>query len=389
MMREKLSQAVKAIPPSVIGRASYRFHDSQDVISMGIGEPDFTTPDEICQAALNDAQAGHTHYTSSRGDPELLEELARYINRLYGVTLNPENLLITTGGMGGLIAFFRTVLDPGDEVLVPEPYFAVYGRNIEFAGGTMIPIPTSFEDGHNLRIEAVERAISPRSKVLLLNSPNNPTGAVIPGSTLRELARLAQEKDLLVLSDEVYNRFIFDGRTHESIYTLPGMAERTCVVDSFSKSFAMTGWRLGWAFGPEWLMSVMRMVAGYSTISASSVSQRAALAALRLDPAVVEGMVQEFGRRVDLVYQSLQSMPGVMVHKPAGTFYIFPNIGEITTDSRDFASRLLEQEQVVVFPGVAFGPSGKSCLRLACTVPKPKLEQAMERLSRFINDYTG
>jgi len=356
---------------------------------MGIGEPDFTTPDEISQAALNDAQAGHTHYTSSRGDPELLEELGGYIYGLYGLTLNPENLLITTGGMGGLIAFFRTVLDPGDEVLVPEPYFAVYGRNIEFAGGTMVPIPTSFEDGFNLRIEAVERAISPRSKVLLLNSPNNPTGAVVPGSTLRELARLAQEKDLLVLSDEVYNRFIFDGQTHESIYTLPGMAERTCVVDSFSKSFAMTGWRLGWAFGPEWLMSVMRMVAGYSTISASSVSQRAALAALRLDPAVVEGMVQEFGRRVDLVYQSLQSMPGVMVHKPAGTFYIFPNIGEITTDSRDFASRLLEQEQVVVFPGVAFGPSGKSCLRLACTVPKPKLEQAMERLSRFINDYTG
>jgi aminotransferase len=388
MMREKLSQAVKAIPPSVIGRPSYRFHDSQDMISLGIGEPDFTTPEEVCHAALNDARAGHTHYTSSRGDPELIEELAGYINGLYGVKLDPENLLITTGGMGGLIAFFRTILDPGDEVLVPEPYFAVYGRNIEFAGGTMVPIPTDFEDGYNLRIEAVERAISHRSKVLLLNSPNNPTGAVIPGSTLRELARLAQEKDLLVLSDEVYNRFIFDGQTHESIYTQPGMAERTCVIDSFSKSFAMTGWRLGWAFGPEWLMSAMRMVAGYSTISASSVSQRAALAALRLDPAVVENMVDEFGRRVDLVYQSLQSMPGIKVHKPAGTFYIFPHIGEITTDSRDFATRFLEREQVVVFPGAAFGPSGQSCLRLACTVSKPKLEQAMERLSRFINDYT-
>ena len=151
----------------------------------------------------------------------------------------------------------------------------------------------------------------------------------------------------------------------------------------------MTGWRLGWVFGPEWLMSAMRMVAGYCTISASSVSQRAALAALRLDQSVVEDMVREFGRRVDLVYQSLQSMPGVRVHKPVGTFYLFPNIEEITTDSREFASRLLEQEQVVVFPGAAFGPSGESCLRLACTVSKPRLEQAMERLSRFINDYAG
>jgi aspartate/methionine/tyrosine aminotransferase len=388
MMREKLSQAVKAIPPSVIGRPSYRFHDSQDMISMGIGEPDFTTHEEIYRAALNDARDGHTHYTSSRGDPELLEELAVYIKGRYGVTLNPENLLITAGGMGGLIAFFRTVLDPGDEVLVPEPYFAVYGRNIEFAGGTMVPIPSHFEDGYALKIEAVERAISPRSKVLLLNSPNNPTGAVIPGSTLMELARLAREKDLLVLSDEVYNRFIFDGQTHESIYTQPGMAERTCVIDSFSKSFAMTGWRLGWAFGPEWLMSPMRMVAGYSTISASSVSQRAALAALRLDPTVVDTMVKEFGSRVDLVYQSLQSMPRIRVHKPAGTFYIFPNIGEITSDSREFASRLLERAQVVVFPGAAFGPSGQSSLRLACTISKPMIEQAMERLSRFISDYT-
>jgi len=388
-MKEKLSQAIKAIPPSVIGRPSYRFHEAQDVISLGIGEPDFTTPEAVCQAALADAQAGHTHYTSSQGDPELLEALAAYINETYGLALNPLNILVTAGGMGGMIAFFQAVLDPGDEVLAPEPYFAPYLRNIEFAGGKMIPIPTRFEDKFRLGIESVEQAISPRSKVLLLNSPNNPTGMVIPSSTLRELARLARENDLLVLSDEVYNRFVFHDRPHESIYTLPEMAERTVVIDSFSKTFAMTGWRLGWAFGPEWLINAMRVVAGYSTISACSVSQRAALAALRLDPNTIEGMIKTFGRRLDLVYQHLQHIPGVKAHKPEGTFYLFPNIREVTSDSRDFASKLLQKEQVVVFPGAAFGSSGEGCIRLACTVPEPKLEHAMKRLRRFIENYAN
>ena len=387
-VKERLSQTIKAIPPSVIGRVSYRFHSSQDVISLGIGEPDFTTPDEVCLAALSDARAGHTHYTSSRGDPELLEALQGYINDLYGVDLSEGNILVTMGGMGGLIAFFRAVLDHGDEVLVPEPHFAVYGRLISFSGGNMVQIPTHFEDGFRLHIEAVEEAITPRSKVLLLNSPNNPTGVVIPDSTLQELAQLAVERDLLVISDEVYNRFIFDGQKHRSIYAYPGMAERTCVIDSFSKTFAMTGWRLGWVFGPEWLIEGMGMVTGYSTISPSSVSQRAALAALRLDPNVVESMIQEFGKRVDLVFDHLQSMPGVRVHKPAGTFYIFPNIEAFTKDSREFTRRFLEEEQVVVFPGSAFGPSSEGCLRLACTVPEPKLGQAMARLSRFIKGFS-
>ncbi|MBW2324133.1 MAG: pyridoxal phosphate-dependent aminotransferase [Deltaproteobacteria bacterium] len=383
-MKEKLSQALKAIPPSVIGRPSYRFHEAQEVISLGIGEPDFTTPAEVCLAALTDAQAGHTHYTSSQGDPELLNALAEYINNSYNLALNPSNILVTAGGMGGMIAFFQAVLDPGDEVLVPEPYFAPYQRNIEFAGGTMIPIPSRFENGFNLSIEAVEKAISVRSKAILLNSPNNPTGMMIPGPTLRKLARIAREKDLIILSDEVYNRFIFNEQPHQSIYTLPEMAERTVVIDSFSKTFAMTGWRLGWAFGPEWLISAMRVVAGYSTISASSVSQRAALAALRLDPDIVEGMIKTFGRRLDLVYQHLQTIPGIKVHKPDGTFYLFPNIEEVTTDSRDFTSKLLEQEQVVVFPGAAFGSSGEGCVRLACTVSETRIEQAMKRLRRFI-----
>ncbi len=388
-MKEKLSQTIKSIAPSVIGRPSYRYHEAQEVISLGIGEPDFTTPAAVCKAALTDAESGHTHYTSSQGDPELLEALAEYINDSYGLALNTSNILVTAGGMGGMIAFFQAVLDPGDEVLVPEPYFAPYLRNIEFAGGKMVPLPTKFEDKFRLNIDSIENAITPRTKVLLLNSPNNPTGMVLPSSTLDKLARLVRKNDLLILSDEVYNRFIFHGQPHKSIFTLPKMAERTVVIDSFSKTFAMTGWRLGWAFGPEWLITAMRIVAGYNTISASSVSQRAALAALRLDKDVVQNMIDVFGKRMELAYQHLQAMPGVKIHKPAGTFYLFPNIREITSDSRDFTTKLLKKEQVVVFPGAAFGASGEGCLRLACTVPEPKLEQAMQRLRRFIEGFTA
>jgi len=385
-MKDKLSRLVRDIPPSVIARRSSSGTEPREVISLGIGEPDFGTPEEVCLAALNDARSGHTHYTSAHGDPELVKALVEHINAFYGLSLDPANVLVTNGGMGGLNAFFRAVLDPGDQVLVPEPHFAMYRRNIEFAGGEVVHVPTGFEDGWRLTVEAVERAITPRAKALLLNSPNNPTGAVIPGSTLKELARLVQEKDLLVISDEVYNRFLFNGRPHESIYNQPGMEERTCVLDSFSKTFAMTGWRLGWAFGPSWLIRGMLMVAAYDTISASSISQRAALAALRLDPAVVALMVKEFGRRLDLAYKRLSGMPGVKVHKPAGTFYIFPNFEEYTADSQDFARKLLDRWQVVTLPGASFGPSGTSCLRMACTVPEPKLHEAMDRLENFLGD---
>jgi aspartate/methionine/tyrosine aminotransferase len=244
------------------------------------------------------------------------------------------------------------VLEPGKEALVPEPHFPSYKAQIAFAGGEMVYIPTSFEDGFILRPEAVEKVLTPKTKILIVNTPNNPTGSVIPGQVLDDLAEIAVEHDLLVLSDEVYDRLVFKGR-HESIYTRPGMPERTVVVNSFSKTFAMTGWRLGYAYGPAWLIEEMLKVVTYQTSCASSVSQRAALAALRADQGQFEVMWREFRERCDLAFKRLKKMPGIRVHPTAGSFYVFPNITEITSDCERFALDLLAQEQVVVVPGEA------------------------------------
>jgi aspartate/methionine/tyrosine aminotransferase len=383
-MKSKISTAVSQIPLSGIREMWKRAAEYDNFISLGIGEPDFNTPKEICHQALQDAIRGTTHYTQSQGDPELIEAIQLYLHEHLGEDLSTSQIVVTTGGVGGLTSFFRTVLDPGDEVLLPEPYFPPYRHHIEWVGGRVIHVQTCFENGFVPTPEALEAAITPSTKVLLLNSPNNPTGAVIPAETLDNIARIALERDLLVLSDEVYERLLFDARTHESIWKRPGMRERTVVVHSFSKSFAMTGWRIGYAFGPEWLIESMIKVVSSTTSCAPSVSQRAALAALRLDAEVIDAMVEEFRVRRERAYQVLEQLPGVRVHKPGGTFYMFPDIYQITQDSRQFALDLLKEEQVVVVPGEAFGPSGKGCVRIALTVNQEVLKEALERIRRFI-----
>jgi aminotransferase len=385
-MKDKIATSVRNIVPSVIREMSLKAAAYKDVISLGIGEPDFDTPGEISQGALDDALNGYTHYTPSRGYTDLLQELSRSIKEHSGLELDDSQLLITHGGMGGLTACLRAVLEPGEEALVPEPHFPSYGAQIAFAGGEMVYIPTSFEDGFILRPESVEKALTPKTKILIVNTPNNPTGSIIPGQVLDDLSEIAVERDLLVLSDEVYDRLVFKGR-HESIYTRPGMSERTVVVNSFSKAFAMTGWRLGYAYGPAWLIEEMLKVVTYQTSCASSISQRAALAALRAEKGQFEAMWTKFRERCDLVFKRLKKMPGIRVHPTAGSFYVFPNIAEITPDCERFALDLLAQEQVVVVPGVAFGPSGKGCVRLACTVNKDRLAEAMDRLERFVRRY--
>ena len=383
-MKSKISTAVSQIPLSGIREMWKRAAEYENFISLGIGEPDFNTPEEICRQALEDATRGATHYTQSQGDPELIAAIQRYLRERLGEDFSTGQIIVTTGGVGGLTSFFRTVLNPGDEVLLPEPYFPPYRHHIEWVGGKAVHVQTHFDNGFVPTPEALEAAITPSSKVVLLNSPNNPTGAVIPADTLDGIARIVVERDLLVLSDEVYERLLFDGRTHESIWKRPGMKERTVVVHSFSKSFAMTGWRIGYAFGPEWLIESMIKVVSSTTSCAPSVSQRAAVAALRLDPRVVRAMVEEFSVRRDQAYEVLGKLPGVRVHKPGGTFYMFPDFSQITQDSGQFALDLLKEEQVVVVPGEAFGPSGKGCVRIALTVNQEVLNDALERIHRFI-----
>jgi aminotransferase len=385
-MKSKISKAVSQIPLSGIREMWKRAEEYDNFISLGIGEPDFDTPNEISNQALQDAIRGATHYTQSQGDPELIKAIQIYLHESLGEDFSTGQIVVTTGGVGGLTSFLRTVLDPGDEVIVPEPCFPPYRHHIEWVGGKVVHVQTRFENGFVPTPEDLEAAITPFSKVLLLNSPNNPTGAVIPADTLDSIARIVLERDLLVLSDEVYERLLFDGRTHESIRTRPGMKERTVVVHSFSKSFAMTGWRVGYAFGPEWLIESMIKVVSSTTSCAPSVSQRAALAALRLDPQVIHAMIEEFCTRREQAYEVLRQLPGVRVHKPGGTFYIFPDISQITRDSRQFALGLLKEQQVVVVPGEAFGPSGKGCLRIALTVNQELMKQALERIHRFIRN---
>jgi len=387
-MEEKVSQVVRQSAPSVIREMFQRAAALDGVISLGIGDPDFHTPEAICRAALADALKGHTHYASSQGDPELLAELASHLNRLHGFGVEPSQLLITSGGMGGLAACMRALLDPGDEVILPEPYFPDYEAHVAFAGGRLALVPTGAEEGFVPQPAAVAAALSPRSKVLLITSPNNPTGAVIPLEVLEELARLAVERDLVVVSDEVYARLTYDG-PHRSIRNLPGMAERTVVIGSFSKAFAMTGWRLGWAVCPPWFTPHLLNVVTHNTSCASSVSQRAALAALRQPDAVVEAMAREFGRRCRTAYETLSKAPGVTLSPPRGSFYLFPKIGCIQGPAREFCLELLEKERVAAVPGESFGPSGRGCVRLACTVAEPRLSQALERLARFIRYYAA
>ena len=385
-MEHRVSRCVRDIVPSVIREMSDRAAAYQGVISLGIGEPDFDTPRQICTEALNDAVGGHTHYAASKGDPALVSALVSFINGSCGLGLDRSHVVVTHGAMGALNASLRVALEPGDEVLVPEPHFPSYTAMISFMGGKMVWVPTDFDDGFVLRPERVEAAITPRTRVLLVNSPNNPTGSVMPADVLDELARVAVAHDLLVISDEVYDRLVYRGG-HESIYTRPGMSERTVVVNSFSKTFAMTGWRIGYCYGPPWFMAQVVKVVAYYTSCASSVGQRAALAALGADPGQFEAMASRFDARCRYVYERLSAMKGVRVHPPAGSFYIFPDVTGITGDSTGFAMELLDRERVVVVPGSAFGPSGRGCVRISCTVDMPLLVEAMDRIERFIERF--
>jgi len=382
-MREKISKSVREVGKSIIREMSIRASAYDNVISLGIGEPDFDTPEEVCNAALQDALKGFTHYTPSRGYEDLIAALLDYIEASRGLRLNPEQLTITHGGMGALTAVLKAILDPGDEVILLEPHFPAYRAQVAFCGGRTVPVPTSFEDGFVVDPPRVEKAITSHTKALLINSPNNPTGSVIPTNVLDELARLAVENDLFVISDEVYDRLVFDG-THESIYTRPGMRERTVVINSFSKAFSMTGWRIGYCYGPEWLIDEVVKVATFFNSCPNSVGQRAALSALRMKQTVFDEMAAEYEARCQLVYGRLETMPGIKVHPSQGSFYLFPNVEEIMEDATRFALELLDREQVVVIPGEAFGSSGKGCVRISCTVNQAQLSEAMNRFERFV-----
>jgi aminotransferase len=382
-MRDFVSKRVQDIPPSGIRRFFDIAATMNDVISLGVGEPDFVTPGPVLESGIQSLRRGETHYTSNSGILELREGVSAYIARLYGIEYHPENeLLITVGVSEALYLVMTTILNPGDEVIVPEPCFVSYMPEVSLAGGVPVAVPTRVEDNFQVTAAAIEAAITPRTKAILIGYPNNPTGAVLSRQTLNEIAQLAARHDLFVISDEIYDRLVY-GVPHTQFATLDGMRERTVVLSGFSKSHAMTGWRIGYAAGPAAIIGAMRKVHQYTIMSAPTTAQVAAIDALRHGEPEVEAMRAEYDRRRKLMVGGFNEL-GLPCFEPLGAFYAFPKITVSGMDDSTFAEQLLHEERVAVVPGSAFGVSGAGHVRACYATAYEKIEEALERIRRFM-----
>jgi aminotransferase len=383
-MRNFISQKVESVPPSGIRRFFDIAATMQDVISLGIGEPDFVTPSNILQAGIKSLADGDTHYTSNSGTAELRRAISGYIARLYGLEYNPDSeILVTVGVSEALYLIMTAILDAGDEVIVPEPCFVAYMPEVTLAGGTPVAVATRFEDNFEVSAEAIAAAITPRTKAILIGYPSNPTGAVMPRHKLEAIASLAEKHDLLVISDEIYDRLVY-GQPHTQFASLPGMRDRTVVLSGFSKSHAMTGWRIGYAAGPKDMVAAMRKVHQYTIMSAPTTAQAAALEAILSAEPDVHMMVEEYDRRRKLIVSGFNAL-GLTCFEPRGAFYAFPRITASGMSETDFAEHLLQEERVAMIPGSAFGDSGIGYCRASYATAYEKIEEALVRLRRFMD----
>jgi aminotransferase len=379
-----LAQRVREVPPSGIRKFFEIVATMTDVISLGIGEPDFDTPRGIIEAGVESLREGRTHYTSNYGTMELRRALASHLRRLYGVEYDPKDeLLITVGASEAVDLALRATCDEGDEVILHEPCYVAYVPAIVFAGGRTVHVPTRFEDDFALDPALVEAAITPRTKALFLGYPCNPTGAVLPDDVQDELAAIAERYDLLVYSDEIYDRLAYGSYRHRAFSALPGMRERTILMGGFSKAYAMTGWRIGWLAAPAPIIEGILKIHQYTIMTAPTVAQDAALAALVDGEPDVARMLGEYDRRRRLVVDAFNAM-GLETFEPRGAFYAFPRITSTGLDSETFSRRLLEEEHVAVIPGGAFGPSGAEHVRACYATSYERLEEAMSRIARFV-----
>jgi aminotransferase len=381
-MRDFVAQNIKAVPPSGIRRFFDITATMDDVISLGIGEPDFDTPPAIVRAGIHSLETGETHYTSNSGILELRVALANHLERLYGLSYDPETeLLITVGVSEALHLALAATVEYGDEVIVPEPCFVSYNPEVVFAGGVPKNIRTSVEHDFQVLAPQVEAVITARTKALLLGYPNNPTGAVMSRERLLDIARLAEAHDLLVISDEIYDRLVY-GAEHTCFASLPGMRQRTVLLGGFSKAYAMTGWRIGYAAAPAEVLAAMRKVHQYTIMSAPTTAQHAALAALEHGEEAVQEMIARYDRRRRLIVDGLNDI-GLTCFEPKGAFYAFPSIGATGMSDEEFSERLLIEEKVACVPGSAFGTCGAGHVRCSYATAYDKIEQALEHMARF------
>jgi aminotransferase len=379
-----LSDKVRSLKPSGIRRFFDMLAEMNDVISLTIGEPDFTTPEPITRAAIASLEAGETHYTANGGMVELREAIVADLEARYGIRYEPRaELIITVGASEAVDAALRAICDPGDEVIYHEPTFVAYAPCITLAGGVPVAISTGDETDFRMTAAQLEAAITPRTKALFLAYPNNPTGAVLDRDELEQIAAVVERHDLMVISDEIYERLVYGGHEHVPFSALPGMRDRTVLIGGFSKSYAMTGWRIGWVAAPAELMVGIAKVHQYGIMCAPTAAQFAALEALRIGEPFVVAMQAEYDRRRQLMTRRLNQI-GLHCFEPRGAFYCFPNIARTGMDDETFAQTLLTEERVAVVPGTAFGPSGADHVRVCYATAYEDLVEALDRIERFV-----
>lgn len=380
---DRLAPTVRSIPPSGIRRFFNIAAEMKGVISLGVGEPDFVTPWHIRESCVYGLNRGFTSYTANAGLPELREEIAKSLDQDYQVSYNPQTeILVTVGVSEGLDLALRALIAPGDEVLVPEPCYVSYKSCVTLAGGTAITVPTKIENDFRITAQELEPFVTPRTKVLLIGYPNNPTGAVMSRQDLTEIALFAKKHDLIVISDEIYAKLTYEG-THTCFSSLPDMRERTIVLNGFSKAYAMTGWRIGYAASNPDFIAAMTKIHQYTMLCTPITAQVAAIEALKRGQKNVEQMTAEYNQRRRLILQGFRQM-GLDCFEPKGAFYLFPSIKKTGLTSLEFAEQLLWAEKVALVPGDAFGESGEGFIRCSYATSTANIKEALLRIERFI-----
>jgi len=386
-MEKFVAERIKNTPPSGIRKFFDIAATMKDVISMGIGEPDFTTPEPIIAAGIASLRRGDTHYTSNSGTLQLREAVSRQLERLYNVKYSAENeILVTVGVSEAIYLIMNAIINPGDEVIIPEPTFVSYGPEVLFSGGVVVPVATQVANEFMVTASEIERVITPKTKAIMICYPNNPTGAVLSRELLVEIVELAVKYDLLLISDEIYDRLIY-GVEHTCVPSIAGARERTVLLGGFSKNYAMTGWRVGYACGHPEIIEAMKRAHQYTVMSAPSIAQAAAVAAIEEGEEHVEEMRQAYDRRRRLVVDGFNTI-GLDCFEPRGAFYAFPSIERLGMTGDEFAMGLLEQAEVAVVPGEAFGAAGTGFIRAAYAQSYSKLEEALNRIEGFVRKHS-
>lgn len=385
-LKKMLSPNVRSIPPSGIRKFFDIVSEMKDAISLGVGEPDFVTPWRVREAGIYSLEKGRTHYTSNSGLMELRKEISAYLSRKNNLTYNPKDeILVTVGGSEAIDLAIRALVSNGDEVLIPEPSFVCYKPCTILAGGTPVVIVTKAENQFRLTAQEIKEKITPKTKLLILPYPSNPTGSVMRRSDLEAIAEVIKDTEILVLTDEIYSELTYEG-SHVSFASLPGMKERTILVNGFSKSYAMTGWRLGYVAGPSTIIEAMTRIHQYAIMCSPTTSQYAAIEALRNCDEDVRHMVREYNYRRRVIVDGLRKI-GLDCFDPMGAFYVFPSIKKTGLSSEEFCEKLLYEEKVAVVPGNAFGESGEGFIRCSYAYSIESINEALERMGKFVKKY--